>query len=336
MKNLKCWFEPYTLIFRKPAGTSRGVLLTKKTYFIYLQQEEQTFVGEANLFQNLSFDDIFGYENYLRQACQQIENQSFEWEEWRRLPSIQFAAEQILIQQKNQKNILFNSEFVKGEKGIPINGLIWMSSPEEMQRQIEEKLKQRFHCIKLKIGVHWEKEKQILQSLRDKFSAEKLELRVDANGAFNLEEAKEVLKFLKALEIHSIEQPIRQGLKTEMEKLCAMGECAVALDEELIGITGKTEKQSLLQEIKPQFIILKPALVGGFQGSLEWIDLAKKNNIGWWITSALESNIGLNAIAQFTASLDTAIPQGLGTGGLFTNNIESDLEIRGEKLYKKC
>ena len=233
----------------------------------------------------------------------------------------------------SKKHVLFPSDFTKGRKGIKINGLIWMGEIEFMRSQIKEKLKQGFSCLKLKIGTHWEKEKQILEDLRKEYSADILELRVDANGAFSFQEAEVVLTELARLKIHSIEQPIRQGNWLQMKILCENTPIPIALDEELIGVLNLEDKISLLQTIQPQYIILKPALIGGFKGSEEWIKIANEKNIGWWITSALESNIGLNAIAQWTFTLSNPLPQGLGTGELFTNNIPRSLEIKGEELW---
>lgn len=331
-----CWKEPYTLIFKRPAGTSRGVLNIKKTYFIYLNKANNTLVGEANMFSGLSYDDVPDYEKYLDNACREIELGKFDWENWREFPSIQFGIEQILLQQEKGAFTFFESNFQKGINGIEINGLIWMGDIDFILSQIEDKLKSGYRCIKLKIGANWEEEEKILINLRERFSADKLELRVDANGGFSFDESIEVLKTLARLRIHSIEQPIKAGNRLEMADLCRVSPCPIALDEELIGVTRLEEKEKLVKEIKPQYIILKPALVGGFRGSMEWIELAERYKIGWWVTSALESNIGLNAIAQFTANLGVEMPQGLGTGALYTNNIQSDLHIVGDKLFKKC
>lgn len=331
---MKANWQKYTLDFKRPGGTSRGVLHQKETYFLKLYDAEKQGIGECNLFKGLSADDVANYEEILTGFCDEINaGKTINWEDWRRYPSIQFSYEQAKLAFESIDDILFPSDFTRGEEGIQINGLIWMGDEDFMRSQIREKLDAGFRCIKLKIGQNWPVEKQILNQLRQEFPAEKLELRVDANGAFNLEEAQLVLKDLADLQIHSIEQPIKQGQTALMAKLCAETPTPIALDEELIGIFEKDEKFSLLEEIQPQYIILKPALVGGFQGSREWIDAAEKLGIQWWITSALESNVGLNAIAQWTFTLQNPLPQGLGTGGLFTNNLPSNLEIRGEKLW---
>uniref|UniRef100_UPI0039A6C939 o-succinylbenzoate synthase n=1 Tax=Ornithobacterium rhinotracheale TaxID=28251 RepID=UPI0039A6C939 len=330
------FFNKYTLIFKRAGGTSRGVLHTKSTYFIYIENEGFTAMGECNLFEGLSADDVPEYEQVLAQVCQEItEQKTFDWEKYRKFPSIQFGVEQAMLSLKHRKQeFLFNNVFSRAEKGIQINGLIWMGSVEFMQEQIKEKLAQGFSCIKIKIGTNWQEEKAILKQLRQQFSAEDLELRVDANGAFSFEQAQEVLQDLAELKIHSIEQPIKAGNWEQMVKLCQTTPTPIALDEELIGVFDFEQKADLLQKIKPQYIILKPALVGGFQGSREWIQLAEQQNIAWWITSALESNVGLNAIAQFTAEYENDMPQGLGTGGLFANNIATGLAVRGEKLWR--
>jgi L-alanine-DL-glutamate epimerase-like enolase superfamily enzyme len=229
---------------------------------------------------------------------------------------------------------LFPSEFTKGTHSIPINGLVWMGDQQFMKKQIQEKLKSGFSCIKMKIGaIDFDAEVALLKAIRSEFSYKEIELRVDANGAFNPQDALEKLKILSDLSLHSIEQPIQQGQLEEMASLCEKTPLAIALDEELIGVFARAEKKKLIQMIKPQFIILKPSLVGGFGGSKEWIQIVESEQIKWWITSALESNIGLNAIAQFTHTLKNELPQGLGTGNLFSNNFESPLEVEKGRLH---
>lgn len=331
---MKASFKKYTLNFKRPSGTSRGVLNEKDTYFLALKEGDKTGIGECNLFKGLSADDVPNYDFVLQDFCKQIDQGAqIHWEDWKSFPSIQFGYEQALLSLNATNQVLIPSLFTEGKEGIQINGLIWMGDVDFMKMQIQEKLNQGFHCLKLKIGTHWEAEKEILIQLRKSFSAETLELRVDANGAFTPKKAQEVLDDLATLEVHSIEQPIKQGQWEMMAALCAQTPTPIALDEELIGVFDKEDKRKLIEAIQPQYIILKPALVGGFQGSQEWIHLAKENNIGWWVTSALESNIGLNALAQWTYQLQNPLPQGLGTGGLYTNNLPSRLEIRGEKLW---
>ena len=296
MKTAK--YYPYTLNFKRPSGTSRGVLNTKETYFIEVFEDDKKGIGECALFRGLSFDDDDDYEAALEWTCRNI-NLSIDdlREELVNHPSIIFGVEQALLNLQHQNEFYFPSEFTEGKDSIKINGLIWMGTSDYMKEQLEEKLSKGFSCIKLKIGVDWNAEKQILKSLREQFPKDKIELRVDANGAFSPEQAKIVLQELAELHIHSIEQPIQAGNWKAMAELCHSTPTPIALDEELIGVLNYESKKTLIKEIKPQYIILKPALVGGFSGSDEWIQLAEQNNIGWWITSALESNIGLNAIA---------------------------------------
>lgn len=332
MKTAK--FHQYILDFKRPSGTSRGVLNTKETYFIEIFEDDKKGIGECALFRGLSFDDDDDYEAALEWACRNI-NLTLEElkEELINHPSIIFGIEQALLNLEHQGELYFPSDFTEGKDSIKINGLIWMGDADYMHSQIEEKLDLGFSCIKLKIGVDWNSEKEVIKSLRQKFPKEKIELRVDANGAFSPKQAKVVLQELAELDIHSIEQPIQAGNWETMAELCRTSPTPIALDEELIGVLNYESKKTLIKEIKPQYIILKPALVGGFSGADEWIDLAEKQNIGWWITSALESNIGLNAIAQYTYTKNSPMPQGLGTGGLFTNNFETSLYLEGENLW---
>ena len=329
-------FKQYLLQFKNPSGTSRGVLHTKETFFLEILEGDKKGIGECALFRGLSFDDVPDYEEKLTWLCENINQDSaYLKKELLHFPSIWFGYEQAILNVKHGENLYFPSDFTEGKSSIKINGLIWMGNVDFMQTQIEEKLELGFDCIKLKIGVDWNSEKEILRKLREKFPKEQLELRVDANGGFTFEEAKIVLKELYELGIHSIEQPIKAGNLEEMKLLCATTPTPIALDEELIGVVDFEEKRKLLEKIKPQYIILKPALIGGFSGTDEFISLAENLGIGWWITSALESNIGLNAIAQYTFSKGNKMPQGLGTGGLFTNNFESNLQLEGDLLSMK-
>ncbi|EJL72157.1 o-succinylbenzoate synthase [Chryseobacterium populi] len=334
---MRAEYFKYLLQFKRPGGTSRGVLSEKETFILEILENDRKGTGECAVFRGLSFDDRPDYEEKLQWLCENIQDDAgFLKKELKEFPSIWFGYEQAMRNLKYGSNLYFPSEFTDGQFPIIINGLIWMGDADYMEEQIQDKLDQGFHCIKLKIGVNWKSEHEILQKLRAKFSKEKLELRVDANGGFNTGEAKIVLQQLADLHIHSIEQPIKSGNWDDMAELCAYTPTPVALDEELIGITDYNEKERLLEAIKPQYIILKPALVGGFSGSDEWISLAEKQNINWWITSALESNIGLNAIAQYTYTKKSKMPQGLGTGGLFTNNFDNHLDLRGERLLFKA
>lgn len=332
---IKATYKKYILNFKNPSGTSRGVLRTKETWFIILDENSKTGIGETGLFRGLSIDDVSLYEDKLIWVCKNI-NKGIEWllNELLEFPSIQFGLEQAFLSLKSKNKFeLFPSEFTEGKEAITINGLVWMGDQQFMKTQIQEKLKTGFSCIKMKIGaIDFDAEIKLLKSIRKEFSSNEIELRVDANGAFKPENALEKLKILSELDIHSIEQPIKQGQLQEMATLCANTPLPIALDEELIGVFSSKEKKKVIETVKPQFIILKPSLIGGFGGSKEWIDLAENNNIKWWITSALESNVGLNAIAQFTYILKNELPQGLGTGSLFTNNFESPLEVKNGTL----
>ncbi|KXH85269.1 o-succinylbenzoate synthase [Chryseobacterium kwangjuense] len=333
---MKAKYFRYLLKFKRPGGTSRGVLREKETFILEVEENGKKGIGECALFRGLSYDDRPDYEEKLQWLCENINlDPSHLKKELNEFPSLWFGYEQAILNLKHGDHLYFPSEFTEGKSAIMINGLIWMGDVHFMEEQIREKLEQGFHCIKLKIGVDWESEHKILQELRGKFSAETLELRVDANGGFSREEAEVVLRQLADLHIHSIEQPVKAGNWDDMRILCAKTPTPIALDEELIGITDPAEKKRLLETIKPQYIILKPALVGGFAGSDEWISLAEDLNIGWWITSALESNIGLNAIAQYTFTKKSPMPQGLGTGSLFVNNFESSLQLDNELLWFK-
>jgi len=331
-------YKKYELIFKRASGTSRGILTTKETYFIKIEDDGMFGIGECAVFRGLSSDDVPHYEELMQWTCSNIHLGLKELlKRLKDFPSIQFGLEQAFLSLKSKDPFeLFPSEFTQNGAGIPINGLVWMGDKKFMKSQIEEKLKAGFSTIKMKIGaIDFKAELELLKSIRMEFSVEDITLRVDANGAFTPENALEKLKRLSEFDIHSIEQPIRQGQFEAMAQLCAQTPLDIALDEELIGINDVTKKRELLQMIKPQFIILKPSLVGGIEGSEEWIQFSKQQGIDYWITSALESNIGLNAIAQWTYTLNSELPQGLGTGSLFTNNIESPLKVEKGKLYYK-
>jgi len=331
----KAIFHKYILNFKQASGTSRGVLRTKETFFIIIYEGNKQGVGECGLFRGLSVDDRLDYEEKLTWVCKNI-NLELEslLSKLIEFPSIQFGLEQAFLSLKSDyKFSLFPSFFTSHQKPITINGLIWMGDKAFMKSQIQQKIKDGFSCIKMKIGaINFEEEINLLKYIRKEFSAKEIELRVDANGAFKSNEALEKLKRLSEFDLHSIEQPIKQGQLQEMASLCETTPLPIALDEELIGVFSVTKKQELLQTVQPQYIILKPSLVGGFKGSNEWIQLSKEQNIDWWITSALESNVGLNAIAQYTFTLQSKMPQGLGTGSLFTNNFESPLEVNNGTL----
>lgn len=329
--------EPRTLHFKQPAGTSRGVYTTRRVWYLHLTSDSQPGregIGECAPLPNLSCDDLPHYEQLLSSLCQEAAQSGIDYERLRPYPSILFGLETAFRHFERGTASLWDTPFSRGEQGIPINGLIWMGSYTQMLAQIEAKMQASFRCIKLKIGaIHFEEELSLLKMIRRHFSAKEIELRVDANGAFSPAEALEKLKRLSELDLHSIEQPIRAGQWDSMARLSQLSPLPIALDEELIGVHSTSRKKELLETIHPQYIILKPSLHGGLRGSQEWIAAASQLGIGWWITSALESNIGLNAIAQWCATLHNPLPQGLGTGALFTDNIPMPLEVRGDELW---
>ena len=363
-----------TLHFKQPAGTSRGVYTTRHSYYLTLTSDEMPGVegvGECATLPDLSCDAKPEYAVTLRQVCQMVEQMGrIPYDMIRAYPSITFglgtafasffdAAKKLLeivpaegassssemLKQKGvsvpagMENLvdLYDSPFGRGEEGITINGLVWMGTYEEMLARLEEKLQAGFHCVKLKIGaIDFFKELDLIKRIRDVYTREQVELRVDANGGFLPENAMSQLEALAKYDIHSIEQPIKQHQWPKMAQLCRETPLPIALDEELIGVNVRSMKQALLDTVRPQYIILKPSLHGGIYGCNEWIELANQRGIGSWITSALESNIGLHAIAHYAAKVygpNVQMPQGLGTGQLFTDNIPMPLEIRGDQLF---
>ena len=335
MRNIQ--ILPRVLHFKQPAGTSRGVYTTRKLWYLVLTDTEtgRMGVGECAPLPKLSCDDVPDYETKLAEACQLYEETGildFPW--LNDYPSILFGLETAVRHLERGSLQLSNSAFSRGKAGIPINGLIWMGKADEMLARIEEKLRSGFRCIKLKIGaIDFEEELALLYYIRKRFSADDIELRVDANGAFDPSDALEKLKELNKYHLHSIEQPIKAGQWEAMSNLCYHSPLPIALDEELIGINTREKKDELLAAIEPRYIILKPSLHGAIRGAEEWIELANKRKTGWWITSALESNVGLNAIAHWCSTLDSKLPQGLGTGMLFTDNIDFPLSIQGDCLW---
>ncbi|RYJ38720.1 Mandelate racemase/muconate lactonizing protein [Flavobacterium anhuiense] len=329
-------YHKYLLEFKRPSGTSRGIMTEKETWFIVLEENGKKGIGECGILRGLSADDRSDYEEKLKWACDNIHlGETALWNALLEFPSIQFGIEIAFLSLKSEDPyLLFPSDFTNTSSSITINGLVWMGESAFMKQQIEEKLADGFSCIKLKIGaIDFHKELELLQFIRSHFSAEEIEIRVDANGAFSPTNALDKLNQLKQFHLHSIEQPIKKGQIAEMAELCKQTPFPIALDEELIGVFSFEEKEKLLKDIKPQYIILKPSFIGGFRGTQEWITLAEKYNIGWWITSALESNIGLNAIAQWAFTLNSNMPQGLGTGTLYTNNIDCPLEVKKGQLW---
>lgn len=330
---MNAYFHQHILKFKHASGTSRGILNTKETFILEIDDGQKKGIGECAVFRGLSYDDCPDYEEKLQWLCDNINlHRTKIQQNMAHYPSIWFGYEQAMQNLKYGQNIYFPSDFTRKKGNIKINGLIWMGDMDFMRQQITEKLELGFDCIKLKIGINWDEEYLILKELRKRHPASQLELRVDANGGFSFEEVRSVLELLSELKIHSIEQPIKAGNWQQMKQLCHESPVPIALDEELIGVIDNDKKVELLDTIKPQYIILKPSLCGGFSGSDQWIALASKRHIGWWITSALESNIGLNAIAQYTFTKQNTMPQGLGTGGLFTNNSESHLNLNKNSL----
>lgn len=333
---MNAYFKNYILDFKRPSGTSRGVMTSKETYFLIIESDGKMGIGECGLLRGLSIDDRPDYEEKLDFVCSNIDlGPSALWEAMVEFPSIQFGIE-TAFRSLNSENpfLLFPSAFTNGAKPIPINGLVWMGERDFVKQQIEEKIAAGFSCIKLKIGsLDFEEELNLLRFIRTDFNAESIEIRVDANGGFSYDSTLNKLSQLSELEIHSIEQPIQKNQHDRMAELCKITPVPIALDEELIGVFSLEEKEFLLRQIRPQYIILKPSLIGGFRGSDEWISLAEKYGIGWWITSALESNIGLNAIAQWTYTKHNPMPQGLGTGALYNNNFDSPLKVTDGQLW---
>lgn len=332
---MKAAFAKYTLDFINPAGTSRGVLLQKDTYFLKIWDEqcpERFGLGECALFKGLSAEDNDRYEPKLRELCRNIalgvETDLAEFS------SIQFGLETAILDFANGcRRVCFDNDFASGTCHIPINGLVWMGTKDEMIARINEKVAAGFHVIKLKIGaIDFNQELEMISHIRRRYSERDLTIRVDANGAFSPDTVMERLGRLSEYSIHSIEQPIKAGQWEEMARVCEKSPIPVALDEELIGITNPMMMMTILRSIRPHYIILKPSLMGGFAGSTEWLKMAAQFGTGGWITSALESNVGLNAIAQWVTTLQVRIPQGLSTGALYHNNIASPLEQHADYL----
>lgn len=326
----------YLLHFKQPSGTSRGILTDKETWFIVIEKEGKKGIGECGILRGLSADDRPDYEEKLQWTCRNIHlGEQKLWDELIEFPSIQFGLEMAFLSLKSENPfILFPSNFTENTKSISINGLVWMGDEVFMKAQIEDRIEQGFSCIKLKIGaIDFDKELDLLRFIRANFDEETIEIRVDANGAFNSNEALFKINQLSGFKLHSIEQPIKKNQTDTMAVLCKCTSIPIALDEELIGVFSVEAKQKLLQEIRPQYIVLKPSFVGGFRGTLEWILVAEKFNIAWWITSALESNVGLNAIAQFTFLQNNLLAQGLGTGSLYTNNFDCPLTVSDGQLW---
>lgn len=331
-----------TFHFKQPAGTSRGIYTVRHSTFLTLTSSERPGVkgiGECAPLLDLSCDAIPEYQSILKQVCRMVEQLGkIPYEMLRPYPSMLFGLETAFAQwETGGSTVLYDTPFARGEEGIPINGLVWMGSYEEMLRRLEVKLKQGFHCVKLKIGaIDFEQELELVKGIRKRFSKNEVELRVDANGGFSPENALDRMDRLARYDIHSIEQPIRQRQWGEMARLCRESPLPIALDEELIGVNVLSMKRALLDTVHPAYLVLKPSLHGGMYGCEEWIRLAKERGIGSWVTSALESNVGLNAVAHFAAKVygpHITFPQGLGTGSLFTDNVPMPLHICGDRLW---
>ena len=335
---LQANFIKYPLSFKRPSGTSRGVLTEKTCYFIKVYDLENPSIfglGEISIIEGLSIDNAAQIEDKLRWVCQNInEDISKLFAQLMDFPALRMGIEMAFLDLKTGgKRIYFNSHFTRGIQPININGLIWMGDTSFMLDQIKDKLAQGFKCLKLKIGaLNFEEEIKVIQAIRKEYDDHELEIRVDANGAFSPQEALSKLDRLSELELHSIEQPIQQGQWQEMARLCEDTELPIALDEELIGTYNPTKMTEMLETINPQFIILKPSLLGGFNATYQWIQAAGEMSIPWWITSALESNLGLAAIAQYTGQFYNPLPQGLGTGQLYTANVGCPLQLDGQIL----
>jgi len=332
---MKANFKPYKIPFKNPILTSRGGMNNKYGYFITIENNGIEGIGECSIIKGLSRDDLATLPDMLQEVCEKIE----QWDEikkdiLRTHPAIVFPVESALLDLKNGgKKILFESTFTNSLQPIPINGLVWMADEKKMSTEINEKYEKGFRCIKLKVGaIDFDAECRLLSKIRNDFNKDKIEIRVDANGAFQPNIVRERLRRLSAFDIHSIEQPIAINQWQLMAELCHEKTIDIALDEELIPVFEKDKMQQLLDTIKPQYIILKPSLIGGLTIADKWISIAEKMNINWWATSALETNIGLNAISQWVANKGVSTTQGLGTGELYQKNIASPLFIDGGNL----
>lgn len=330
---MKASFCSYDLNFKTPGGTSRGILKIKESYFICIKEGRNFGIGEVGLLRGLSMDDVPHFEDQIKWTCNHIHLGLDElYLANKQFPSIQFALEQAFSHLVHGFDH-FPSSFTAGRDCLKINGLIWMGNVDFMREQVAKRLSEGFKTLKMKVGsVAWEEEKSILCALREQFGPEDLELRVDANGAFSLKQAVEISRYLEEIQVHSIEQPLKAGENLDLAKAAKQMHIPIALDESLIGVVNSVDKEKLLDVVEPQYIILKPSFVGGWKGSDEWVKLAEERNIGWWATSALESTVGLNAIAQWAFSKNNNVPQGLGTGSLYNNNIAGPFKVENGQL----
>lgn len=339
--NYKLNIEERTFHFKQPAGTSRGVYTERKSWLVYATAEElsgRVGVGECAPLPGLSHELNLDYPRLLRAECDRVEAQGgIDYDALLPYPSVLFGLETALLHLEKGSYSFFSTPFAHGEEGIPFNGLVWMGNYDEMLSRLQEKINQGFRCVKLKIGaIDFEREVELVRIIRSTFTTDQIQLRVDANGGFTPENVMRRLDVLARYDIHSIEQPIRQGLWLAMRRMCSESPIPVALDEELIQVYSNDRKIELLDSIKPQYIVLKPSLHGGMAGTREWIKLADERGVGSWITSALESNIGLNAVAQLTADVygpGISFPQGLGTGQLFTDNVDVPIGVKDNMIW---
>ncbi len=335
---LRAEYQKYTLHFKSPAGTSRGTYTRRDSWFISVYDTGAPSlrgIGECAPLPGLSPELERNFEKKLETLCRDIAHyDSWSEDDLQGYSSIKMGLETAAWDLKARgSKVFFDNAFTAGKRGIPINGLIWMGSAEFMRKQIREKIREGYRCIKIKIGaLDFETELGLIRKIRRTHPPEEIEIRLDANGAFQPETARSRLDALAEWGIHSIEQPIGAGQLEQLSVLCRESPIPIALDEELIGINTLKNKGNLIREVRPAYLVLKPSLHGGFKGAQEWIDLAAASDTGWWVTSALESNIGLNAIAQWTANLTNPLPHGLGTGRLFEDNFPSPLYLQGDEL----
>ena len=333
---LNASYSRYLLEFKRPAGTSRGVLHTKPAWFLQLERADQiSGTGEVSLIPGLSAEQPSEVEPALDQLCRSINEGHANPHSLELLPGVRFALESALLDLEGGGNqLLYPSPFTEGKEGIPINGLIWMGDTSFMKQQIREKLEQGFRVLKMKVGaLETELELQVISWIRSQYGSHELELRLDANGAWSPEEALQKMEQFASFGIHSLEQPIAPGQWAEMARICSEAPFPLALDEELIGCDPEQEGVRLMEAIKPHYLILKPGLLGGFAACSRWINLAGSIGAGWWVTSALESAIGLNAISQWTFRRNSPLTQGLGTGAIYRNNFPSPLSMEGSQLW---
>ncbi len=356
---MKARFSYKLFNFKTPSGTSRGILTQKHAWFLHLEENGKMGLGECSIIPGLSPDytDHAQYETLLQRfviSINEIELSSFGdlnginllkllkanttiYTEYGSYPSLLFGFEMAVLNWANpNKDLFFDTPFGSGEQKIPINGLVWMGTSEFMAQQMKEKVEAGYNCIKMKVGaIDFDKEMELLTNIRSQYSSEQMILRVDANGAFDSWNVRPRLAQLAEIDIHSIEQPLSPGQHELMAQLCKENLLPIALDEELIGMHKRADKKALLDSILPQYIILKPSLHGGILGTLEWIHLAEERNIDWWMTSALESNVGLSCIAQFTSTFPINKHHGLGTGSLYQNNVPSKLQVDKGMIFMR-